>query len=147
MNKRIAVGSQVFFSQYEDYQSHDKDYVEFQDEPQTFRKFLIVRENGNDVFYYKTMSKEEFIAFELNHAKGISMAACKLLVPELAEFIGLTIEDLKLFEDSFRKIDDKHKYAEAIYDFYVKNNEFSLTEKQRKKAYQIYKEQRNITTK
>lgn len=144
MDKRIAIGSQVFFSQYDDYESHDKDYVEFQDEPKLFKKFMIVRENGNDIFYYKTMSKGEFIEYELKHVKNIKMAAGKFLVPELAEYIGLTIEDLKLFEKAFRSIDERHKYEEVIYDYYIQNNGFSLTDEQRDNAYQKYKE-KNIT--
>ena len=142
MNKRIPIGSQAFFSEYEDYKSHDRDFIEFQDEPTEFRKFLIVRENGDEIFYYKTMPKEEFLQSELKHIKRIPMAAGKFLVPEVAEFLGLTIEDLKLFEDAFNRIDEKHLYEKKIYDFYVENGDFTLTQEQRDKAYQIYKEKR-----
>ena len=54
----------------------------------------------------------------------------------------LLIEDLKLFEDSFKRIDDKHKYEKVIYDAYIENGDFVLTEEQRNKAYQLYKEKR-----
>lgn len=147
MDKRIAVGSQVFFSDYEDYESHDRDFVEFQDEPEEFHKFMIKRENGEEVFYYKTMTKEEFIETELVHCRRIKMAACKFLVPELVEFLGFTIEDLKLFEDAFNRIDNKHLYAKKIYDFYIDNGDFTLTQEQRDEAYQIYKEKRIKTNK
>ena len=142
MNKRIPIGSQAFFSEYEDYKSHDRDFVEFQDEPETFRKFMIARENGDEIFYYKTMTKEEFIEFELTHIVRIPMAAGKFLVPELVQFLGITIEDLKLFEDAFNRIDEKHLYEKKIYDFYVENGDFTLTQEQRNEAYQIYKEKR-----
>lgn len=144
MDKRIAIGSQVFFSQYEDYQSHDRDFVEFKDNPKTFRKFMIDREGRDEIFYYKTMTKEELIEFELNHFKNVPMTAGKYLIPELVEFIGLTIDDLKLFKDYFNRIDRKHLYQKEIYESYIENGDFILTQEQRDKAYQIYKENRNI---
>lgn len=70
------------------------------------------------------------------------MAAGKFLVPEVAEFLGLTIEDLTLFENAFNRIDEKHLYEKKIYDFYVENSDFTLTQEQRDEAYQIYKEKR-----
>jgi hypothetical protein len=142
MTKRITVGSQAFFSGYEDFDSNDMDFVEFQDEPEDFRRFKIVRENGEEVFYYKTMPKEELIESELEHCKRLGRAAGKFLVPELVEFIGFTIEDLKLFEEAFNHIDDKHSYEKKIYDSYIENEGFTLTQEQRDEAYQIYKEKR-----
>jgi hypothetical protein len=58
------------------------------------------------------------------------------------EFIGFTIEDLKLFEEAFNHIDDKHSYEKKIYDSYIENEGFTLTKEQRDEAYQIYKEKR-----
>lgn len=144
MDKRIAIGSQVFFSDYEDYKSHDRDFVEFQDNPTEFRKFMIRREGREEIFYYKTMPKEELIDFELKHCINIPMAAGKFLVPELIEFIGMTIDDLKMFDDFFNRIDKKHLYQKKIYDSYIENGNFTLTQEQRDKAYQIYKEKRKI---
>ena len=62
-NKRIKIGSQVFFSKYPDYTSHDKDFVEFQEKPELYRTFMNVKGKGNDIFYYKTMTKQEFIEY------------------------------------------------------------------------------------
>lgn len=66
------------------------------------------------------------------------MKAGKFLVPEFANYIGLTIDDLKILEPMFRNMDEKHKYEEVIYDAYVSNNAFILTNEQRKKAFEIY---------
>lgn len=144
MDKRIPIGSQVFFTQYEDFEPLDRDFVEFQDNPTDYHRFKAVRKNGEEVFYYKTMPKEEFIEAELKHCRGFSMVAGKFLVPELVEFIGLTIDDLKLFERAFTHMDEKHKYEELIYAYYIENNDFSLTDEQRDKVYQLYKEKRNF---
>lgn len=142
MDKRIAIGSQAFFSEYADYHSHDRDFIEFQDEPTEFSRFLIKHEDGNEIFFYKTVAKEDFIESELRHSRQIPMAAGKFLVPELAEHLGFTIEDLQLFAKAFTKIDEKHQYEKYIYDCYIENNGFTLTQEQRDEAYRIYKEKR-----
>ena len=140
MNKRIEIGSQVFFKEYSDYQSHDKDYIEFQDEPKLFKTFMNARGKGTDIFFYKTMPKQEFIDYELEHCKKTPMAAGKFLVPELCEYINITIDDLKLFDESFKNMDDRHGYEKMIYEAYVENNAFTLTDEQRDNAYKKYKE-------
>lgn len=100
MSKKIKIGSGVFFSSYKDYRSHDTDYLVFVDKPEGFNKFLhvILFDKKEDTFYYKTMSKKEFVDFELDHCKKCQMAAGKFLVPELVKYMNLTIEDLKLFK-------------------------------------------------
>ena len=84
------------------------------------------------------MTKEEFIQDVRD--SGVSMRAGKFLVPEFAEFIGLTIEDLKSMSDLFRHFDLFHQYEEVIYDFYIENNGFFLTDEQREIAYNKYRE-------
>ena len=138
MNKRFKIGSQVFFKGYPDYISHDADFVEFQDNPTFYKIFANAKEKYNDIFYYKTMSKDEFIKYELEHCKTTPMAAGKFLVPELAEYIGFTIEDLKLFQFAFDNIDEKHKYEQIIYKSYIENDGFILNEEQRNEAYKLY---------
>ena len=139
-NKRIEIGSQVFFRGYPDYVSHDKDYVEFQDNPTFYKTFANVKGKGNDIFYYKTMSKQAFLEYELKHCINTPMAAGKFLSPKLAEYINLTIDELKLFESAFENIDEKHIYEKVIYNSYIKNNAFVLTDEQRNEAYNLYKE-------
>lgn len=143
MNKRIEIGSQVFFKEYNDYISHDKDYIEFQDEPKLYKVFMNARGKGTDIFFYKSMSKQEFIDYELEHCKKVQMAAGKFLVPELCEHMGITIDDLRLFEESFKNIDDRHKYEQIIYEAYINNNGFFLTKEQRDEAYKKYNECKN----
>lgn len=143
MNKRIEIGSQVFFKEYSDYSSHDKDYIEFHDEPNLYKTFMNARGKGTDIFFYKTMSKKEFMDYELEHCKKTPMAAGKFLVPELCKHMNITIDDLKLFQFAFDDIDKRHTYEKVIYEAYVKNNAFVLTDEQRNEAYKLYKENKN----
>ena len=144
MSKKIEIGSSVFFKRYTDYKSHDTDYIVFVEQPQGFKTFLHINlfDKKEDTFYYKMMSKKEFIEYELNHCKKCQMAAGKFLIPELAEYMNLTIEDLKLFEECFTNMDDKHSYEKIIYNAYIENNGFFLTDNQRKTAYNNYKQKR-----
>ena len=68
------------------------------------------------------------------------MAAGKFLSPELAEYMNITIDDLKLFQSAFDNIDKRHTYEKVIYESYIKNNAFVLTDEQRNEAYKLYKE-------
>ena len=68
------------------------------------------------------------------------MAAGKFLSPELAEYMNITIDDLKLFQSAFDNIDERHSYEKVIYESYIKNNAFVFTDEQRNEAYKLYKE-------
>ena len=46
---------------------------------------------------------------------------------------------LKLFQQQADNLDDKHKYEKVIYDSYIENGEFKLTDEQLQKAYLEYK--------
>lgn len=142
--KKIIIGSYPFFHTYPDYNSHDKDYIIFEENPTQFKNFMNIRlyDQKSDTFYYRDMAKDEFIEFELKHSSKAPMAAGKFLIPELCKYKGITLEDLKLFESAFNNIDEKHKYEKIIYDAYFKNNGFWLTKEQRDLAYNAYKNAR-----
>ena len=88
------------------------------------------------------MSTDEFLEYELEHCKKAKMAVGKLLVPELVKYMNITIDDLKKFKFAIDEIQEKHSYEKIIYDSYIKNNDFVLTQEQRDKAYQEYKKYR-----
>ena len=142
--KKITIGSNIFFKDYVDYTSHDVDYIVFEDNPKQYKNFMHInlKCKGSDTFYYRDMSKEEFIEYELKHCSNVPMAVGKFLVPELCHYKGITLEDLKLFEKAFDNLDDKHKYEKLIYNAYIKNGDFVLTNEQRNEAYKVYKEAR-----
>ena len=98
------------------------------------------RDKNEDVFLYRNINKDEFIKDALT--SGVPMRAGKFLVPEFVEYIGFNIEDLKVLKPMFEQMDDKHKYETVIYDSYIENNSFTLTDAQRDRAYEEYKKTR-----
>lgn len=71
------------------------------------------------------------------------MIVGKFLIAEFNKEIRFTIDDLKKFEQIFDKMDEKHMYEKIIYDSYIENGDFYLTDLQRDKAYKEYKKYRN----
>jgi len=124
---KIRVGSTVFFKDYLDFKPHDTDYVLFEDNPKLYKNFAYIKERNIDIFAYKNMSKDEFIKFELKHCEKDGLPIAKLIVPEICEYMHLTIEDLKKFEFATKLIREKYNYVIMIYNFYLENNGIYLT--------------------
>ena len=72
------------------------------------------------------------------------MAIGKYLVPEFCAEIGFTIEDLPKVSSLLDRLDDKHKYEKILYDCYIENGSFALTNEQRQRAFKSYKESRGV---
>lgn len=145
MRKRIKIGSSPFFASYPDYVPHDTDYMVFvENVGSKVLKIHITEDNQReDLFYYQSgMTKEELIEYELIHCQDKPCHAGKFLVPDVVEQFGITLEDLKLFERFFDNLDEKHIYEKVIYDAYIENEGFTLTQEQRDEAYEIYKSKR-----
>ncbi len=139
---QFKIGSSYFFDGFEDYIKKDYDEICIMDSFIAREKgnVLNLKINGKDVFFYRNMPKEGFIRDTLS--SNVSMRAGKFLIPEFNEFIGFTIDDLLILEDAFYKLDDKHQYERLIYQFYLENRDFTLTEQQRLAAYEEYKRER-----
>lgn len=139
--KTFKIGSQVFFEGMPDYTPKDIDELCIMD---SFPfKGNVLHANGlhgKDVFFYRNLDKEGFITDTIY--SDTSMKIGKMLVPEFAEWIGLTIDDLKKLSDIIDKIDDKHSYEKVIYNAYLTNGSFILTNEQREEAYKEYKKYR-----
>jgi hypothetical protein len=144
IKKKILIGSQAFFKDvYEDYKSHDVDYICFVENPTLFKDFMNIRGKGEDMFFFRDMTKDEFIEYSIKHCEKTPMAAGKFLIPELADYLGITIEDLKKFETFFNEIDPRHSYEKVIYDAYITNGKFQIGKRQLNKAYKLYKENKS----
>jgi len=63
----------------------------------------------------------------------------KYIIPEFAEYIGLTIDDLPRLQLLLAKLDKQHLYQQVIYNAYLENGDFTLTPDQREAAYESYK--------
>lgn len=83
------------------------------------------------------MTKDEFIDIDLKVNDALKIG--KYLVPEFIEYIGLTINDLHKLKPLVNKLDIKHIYEKSIYDYYIQNNNFTLTNEQLETVYNIYK--------
>ena len=121
--QRFKVGSAYFFGE-----GHDIDEVEFEENPKIYKNVLQFRKKDGSrcIFKWRKMSKEEFIAYTLN--SKLPMEIGKFLVPEVAEFLGFTLEDLGKLRPVVERLDKKHQYERVIFESYIENGAFALTE-------------------
>ena len=141
MNK-FLMGSQYFFSRYDDFTSKDIDEIQII-ETNEFSHMRQITGQGKCLFQLKKYSSfEEYINWDVR--SNLGMVIGKYLIPEFCNEIGFTIEDLPKVKSLINKLDDKHKYEEIIYNSYIENGSFTLTDKQRENAYKSYKENRGV---
>lgn len=138
--KTFTIGSRVFFSGMEGYVPKDKDEIALLDEFTLKGNVLNIKLDGKDIFFFRNMDKEGFIQDALN--SGVPMRVGKFLVPEFASHLGLNMADLERIKPLIDAIDEKHEYERVIYDSYLENGGFFLTDFQREKAYKVYKAKR-----
>ena len=137
---KILIGSQYFFSCYDDFKSKDIDELQII-ETDEFAQIRQITGQGRCLFQMKKHgSKEDYIEWALR--ARIGMVVGKFIIPEFCNKIGFTVEDLPRLQSLIDKLDDKHKYEEIIYNSYLENGSFTLTSEQRDRAYQSYKESR-----
>ena len=142
MEKRIVIGSRAFFEGMPDFQSKDKDILVLTDKPNGFTHYRQLSMSGRCTIEWARKPKDEFLAYAMREkADGLEFG--KFLVPEFAEELGLMIADLAMLYSHFReRINDKHKYQYSIYNAYIANNAFVLSDEQRAIAYDAYKAER-----
>ena len=132
----MLVGSKAFFENIKGFRSKDTDILELVDNPADFKYLRQFRFKDKCVFQGRNMPVDEFIDAEL--MMNVPMSVCKFLCPEFIKLKGLTIEQLKRLQPLVDNMDEKHMYLKTIYDFYIANNEFTLTDEQLNDAYNIY---------
>lgn len=137
---KILIGSQYFFSCYEDFDSKDIDELQIVDTDE-FAQIRQITGQGKCLFLMKKHPiKDDYVNWALKSKIGMDIG--KFLVPEFCNEIGFVVEDLPKLESLLDKLDDKHKYEEIIYNSYLANGAFQLTDEQRDVAYKTYKESR-----
>ena len=138
MNK-FLVGSNVFFKGYfEDFTTKDVDTLVLENEPVGYEIVRQFHFQNRCIFQWKRMSKDEFI--DLSLERGLGMELGKFLVPEFAKELKMNINDLERLRPLAEKLDEKHLYEKIIFDAYIENGCWVLTNEQRMEAYRIYKE-------
>ena len=137
---KFLMGSRYFFSCYDDFESKDIDEIELVD-TSDFKNVRQLTGKGKCLFQMKRhSSKEPYIEFALR--SKIGMVIGKFLIPEFCEAIGFTVNDLPRLVPLIAKLDEQHKYEEIIFNSYIQNGSFTLTDEQRARAYKSYKESR-----
>ncbi len=139
---KFLMGSQYFFSCYNDFNSKDIDEIEII-ETNEFKHMRQLTGRGKCLFQLKKQhSKDTYINYALQ--SNLGMVIGKFLIPEFCKEIGFTIEDLVKLSPLIEKLDAEHIYEKIIFDSYIENGSFTLTEEQREKAYKSYKESREV---
>ena len=126
--KEFKIGSSIFFDSYSDYTQKDIDILAITDLPLFGKPMMNMKLKDKDIFFM--CIEDNSVMLDKTLKSGVNMRAGKFLSPEFAEYIGLTIEELKKL---------KHMYEKVIFDSYIKNNGFFLTNEQRLMAYEEYK--------
>ena len=137
----MLVGSNVFFKDIEGFTSKDTDILEFVDNPTDFKNVRQFKFPNKCVFQWRKMPIDELIDVTL--FRNFPMEIGKFLVPEFIKEFKLSIDDLKKLEPIVAKLDDKHKYEGVIFHAYLENNDFILTDEQRRKAFNTYSNSRH----
>lgn len=143
--KYYLAGSNFFFSVYPDFKPKDIDLILVVDKDSTLlngkscgRYFM----GGNlEAFIW---SKSNTIADCIKNIKIDPKFTAALLIPQFCNDMGFTIDALKKLKTYYDYYDEDHKhyYIKMIYDAYIKNNGFFLTDDQRKEVYKNYKKAR-----
>ena len=138
------MGSSYFFDIYDDYKLKDNDELHIVDEFIFPNKVCMNMKlfDGNDIFIFKNTDKQEYINDV--YESGVNMKVGKFLIPEFNKYINFTIDDLKSLQPIFDNMDKKHTYERVIFESYLKNGDFFLTDEQRMEAYKEYKRSRGL---
>lgn len=140
MDKTYITGSTYFFGSIDGFKSKDIDVIVLVEKPKGFQYTRRTSSGSSCLFERKKMSANEFVNYALN--SKVKMCVVQFLIKEFCEDIGFTINHLKELKPVFEQLDNKHKYAKIVFDSYIKNNSFTLTDEQRQLAYEEYKKYR-----
>lgn len=141
MQKKFLTGSRAFFSCMADFRPKDTDLLVLDDAPKGYQYYRQTSIPGKCLFEWRDMGADALIEYALQHPIP-QMQVGKFLVPDFAKHIGLTLEQLTRLRPLIDALDAKHRYEEIIYNSYLVNGDFTLTDDQREAAYQCYKDAR-----
>lgn len=135
--KRIITGSRAFFSGMEGFKPKDFDVIVIVNNKEVPFKWMRQTSNGSvDVFEIVRHPKAKLISHAV--VKAQPMAIARFLTPAFAKEIGLHPSDLPALRPMRENLDTKHEYLGVIYDAYVSNSSFELTDDQRQAAFDVY---------
>lgn len=135
MKQKFLVGSRAFFGCIDGFKSANRNMLELVDNP-AFKAGKEQNDRVTCVFKYTREPARQMI--ERAVKSGNPLQAGKFLVPEVAHAIGATIEDIKLLEPLIEQLAQKHNWQKIIYEAYIENHSFTLTQDQLQQAYESY---------
>ncbi|MCH5307629.1 MAG: hypothetical protein J1E37_06060 [Prevotella sp.] len=139
--KRILTGSRAFFSGMEGFHPHDSDYIEIVEPKDVDFYYKNCKKEGTDcIFQNVRRPKDKRIRWALKYENPMSL--CNFLIPEFAREFNITIEDLETLRPMRDMLDRRHQYLGVIYDAYIANGDFTLTDEQRQTAFDEYTKER-----
>ena len=145
MKTEYIVGSNAFFAGMDGFVPKDNDRLILVDDASEsgipFNTHSEMRLKGNCYFFYKRLPKDEMIDNCIKSKDSIVVG--KFLVPSVARDLGLTIDDLRRLEDTVSSLDEAHTYEKVIFRAYLENNDFILTDEQRREAFNTYRNNRH----
>jgi hypothetical protein len=112
---RYLMGSRYFFGMYEDFISHDTDYVELTDND-SVKCLVNIKGRGVDTFIFRRKPKEQMIEDALS--SKLPMAIGKFLIPEFCKELSFTIysEATKEEFEAYQKAqEEKEKKLTALH--------------------------------
>lgn len=142
MKKKFLAGSRAFFSCLADFKPKDTDWIVLDDAPKGYKYYRQTSLPGKCLFEWRDIGADALIDYALQHPIP-QMQVGKFLIPDFARHIGLTLEQLKRLRPLVDALDQKHRYEDIIYDSYLINGDFTLTDEQRMRAYEVYQSARS----
>lgn len=142
MDKQMMIGSRAFFDGMPEFAPKDTDTFVWVADPKGFTHYRQTAISGQHIIEWRAMPKDELLKYSMrDKANGLEFG--KFIVPEFADLVGLTIDDLKRLRDHYAdRIDANHRYQLVICEAYLDNGAFTLTDEQRETAYQAYRNER-----
>lgn len=137
MDIKTHTGSLAFFSGIAGFKPGDIDWIVIRDNPKGMKTARHRSLKGVSVFEWRYMPADELINYVLDHPHP-PMQVVMFLVPDVAAHIGLTVDMLPRLRPLIEGLDEKHEYAKIIWESYIHNGSFTLTDGQRMEAYHCY---------
>lgn len=142
--KRYLTGSRIFFEGLPGFQPHDRDYCELWDDMDCMYKKDL--DAPWDVWCWRRATPDEYVDFILTNEVvqdgAIPWHICQFLTPDFCKDVGFTTAHLERLRPVAEKLYGKHIYLRMIFDAFVSNGGFFLTDGQRTVIYNEYKEKR-----
>lgn len=142
MYKEFVIGSRLFFSGIEDFETNFGDAAIFFDSKEDKENERIDMMPHMNYYVYIKYDKSEFIEKLYNKIKQDNSKAVGIgiiLSKDICEYLGIGIEDIKKFKKLLNFLDNKHKYLQIIFNAYLDNKNMELSDEQLNQAYNMYK--------